>query len=291
MKQVSQPYVLFTSVLSSLPDGIADRICYQLDKAIHYAPVIGLMGKSGAGKSSLCNTLFSPPPARVDAVNGCTRCVQRYQVSYKSHTLSLIDFPGMGETPGLDKIYSRLYQEWAEKLDLIIWVLKADDRAWNEDIQCYRKLLQAGADPTRFLFVLSQADKIEPCREWKNNRPSERQYKNLMLKTERVESTFKPVHPVVAVSASEGYNLHQWVETFIMALPARASGAVVGRLGTVYRTEKVIGSARERFADAVGDIFDETIGNILTSQAFSTVLLTVRERLISLAKSLWHIFF
>nr|WED69165.1 hypothetical protein PJ912_03340 [Pectobacterium colocasium] len=59
----------------------------------------------------------------------------------------------------------------------------------------------------------------------------------------------------------------------------------------MYRTEKVIGSARERFADAVGDIFDETIGNILTSKAFSTVLLTVRERLISLAKSLWHIFF
>nr|WP_242506425.1 GTPase [Serratia proteamaculans] len=36
------------------------------------------MGKSGAGKSSLCNALFTSPPAPVSAVQACTRQVQRY---------------------------------------------------------------------------------------------------------------------------------------------------------------------------------------------------------------------
>ncbi|MDA5495530.1 50S ribosome-binding GTPase [Yersinia intermedia] len=167
--------------LSRLPGVLSDELVERLLQCVHYEPVIGIMGKSGAGKSSLCNTLFRFPPANVDAVKGCTRRAQQYKTSDGLHALNIIDFPGIGETPMLDKMYARLYQHWLNKLDLIVWVLKADDRAWNDDIRCYRQLVSQGANPAHFLFVLSQADKIDPCREWDTatHQPSLRQQQNL----------------------------------------------------------------------------------------------------------------
>ncbi|MGP0909993.1 GTPase family protein [Serratia sp. CY81593] len=280
-------------ILSRLPADTVREILHHLSRAISYEPCIGLMGKTGAGKSSLCNTLFTSPPANVDAVKGCTRRAQQYKASDGLHALNIIDFPGIGETPMLDKMYARLYQHWLNKLDLIVWVLKADDRAWNDDIRCYQQLVFQGADPAHFLFVLSQADKIEPCREWDTatHQPSLRQRQNLQEKVTQVNTVFSPIHPVLAVSASEGFNISQWVETLITILPDKASSAVTRQLEPVYRTEKVTTTAQEGFARVVGDIFDESVEALLESHTLRTWLKQARSRLLSLAKLLWHRFF
>ncbi|HEJ7014032.1 TPA: GTPase [Serratia marcescens] len=279
--------------LSRLPGVLSDELVERLLQCVHYEPVIGIMGKSGAGKSSLCNTLFTSPPANVDAVKGCTRRAQQYKTSDGLHVLNIIDFPGIGETPTLDKMYARLYQHRLNKLDLIVWVLKADDRAWNDDIRCYRQLVSQGGDPTRFLFVLSQADKIEPCREWDTatHQPSLRQQQNLQEKVTQVNTVFSPFHPVLAVSASEGFNISQWVETLITALPDKASSGVTRQLDPVYRTEKVTTTAQEGFARVVGEIFDNSVEALLESHTLRAWLTRIRYRLISLAKLLWHRFF
>ncbi|WP_432399653.1 GTPase family protein [Pantoea allii] len=279
--------------LSFLPESLSLAILKNINQCIHYEPTIGIMGKSGVGKSSLCNTLFNPPPANVSAVKGCTRQVQRYQMSLAPHALLFVDFPGIGETPELDRIYTRLYQHWLGKLDLIIWVLKADDRTWNDDIRCYRQMISQGADPARFLFVLNQADKIEPCREWdlESRQPSIRQQQNLQEKVTQVNAVFSPVHPVLAVSASEGFNISQWVETLISILPYKASSAVTRQLEPVYRTEKVTTTAQEGFTRVVGDIFDESVDALLESHTLRTWLKQVRSRLLSLARLFWHRFF
>ncbi|HGH4747959.1 TPA: GTPase family protein [Serratia marcescens] len=279
--------------LSRLPGVLSDELVERLLQCVHYEPVIGIMGKSGAGKSSLCNTLFTSPPANVDAVKGCTRRAQQYKTSDGLHVLNIIDFPGIGETPTLDKMYARLYQHRLNKLDLIVWVLKADDRAWNDDIRCYRQLVSQGGDPTRFLFVLSQADKIEPCREWDTatHQPSLRQQQNLQEKVTQVNTVFSPIHPVLAVSASEGFNISQWVETLITAFPDKASSGVTRQLDPVYRTEKVTTTAQEGFARVVGEIFDNSVEALLESHTLRAWLTRIRYRLISLAKLLWHRFF
>jgi small GTP-binding protein len=279
--------------LSRLPGVLSDELVERLLQCVHYEPVIGIMGKSGAGKSSLCNTLFRFPPASVDAVKGCTRFAQQYNTSDGLHALNIVDFPGIGETPTLDKMYARLYQHWLNKLDLIVWVLKADDRAWNDDTRCYRQLVSQGAKPAHFLFVLSQADKIEPCREWDTatHKPSMRQQQNLQEKVAQVDTVFSPVHPVLAVSASEGFNIPRWVETLITVLPDKASSAVTRQLEPKYRTEKVTTTAQEGFARVVGDIFDESVEALLESHTIRTWLKQVRSRLLSLARLFWDRFF
>ncbi|BEN08996.1 TPA: GTPase family protein [Serratia marcescens] len=280
-------------ILSRLPADTIREIQHHLSRALSYEPCIGLMGKTGAGKSSLCNTLFTSPPANVDAVKGCTRFAQQYKTSEGLHALNIIDFPGIGETPTLDKMYAHLYQHWLNRLDLIVWVLKADDRAWNDDIRCYRQLVSQGADPARFLFVINQADKIEPCRDWDAaaHQPSLRQMQNLQEKVTQVNTVLSPVHPVLAVSASEGFNIPRWVETLITALPDKASSAVTRQLDPAYLTEKVTTTAQEGFSRVVGDIFDESVEALLASHTLRKWLKQVRSRLLSLAKLLWHRFF
>ncbi len=44
--------------LSSLPYSLSRHILEHLRKLTSHEPVPGIMGKSGAGKSSLCNALF-----------------------------------------------------------------------------------------------------------------------------------------------------------------------------------------------------------------------------------------
>lgn len=279
--------------LSLLPEHLSRTVLDRIRQCIQYEPTIGMMGKSGAGKSSLCNAMFTSPPAPISEVKACTRQVQRYSFSLGSRALLIVDFPGIGESPTFDQVYSRLYRQWLNKLDLIVWVLKADDRAWNDDIRCYRQLMSHGADPARFLFVLNQADKIEPCREWDmvTHCPSFHQQQNLQVKVAHVQSVFSPTHPVLAVSAAEGVNISLWVEALITALPDKARGGVTRQLESEYRTEQVTNTAQEGFTRVVGDIFDESVEALLASHTLNNWLKQMRARLLSLAKLLWHRFF
>ncbi|STG02391.1 ATP-binding cassette domain-containing protein [Escherichia coli] len=59
--------------LSSLPYSLSRHILEHLRKLTSHEPVIGIMGKSGAGKSSLCNALFQgevTPVSDVHVTNG-----------------------------------------------------------------------------------------------------------------------------------------------------------------------------------------------------------------------------
>ncbi|WP_336983070.1 MULTISPECIES: GTPase family protein [unclassified Cedecea] len=279
--------------LCCLPGILSEVMIERVLSCVHYEPVIGIMGKSGAGKSSLCNTLFSPPPALVSAVGGGTRDVQRYRVCRGSHSLHLADFPGIAETPELDSVYRRLYQTWAPRLDLIVWALKADERAWKDDLRCYRELINSGAAPERFLFVLTQADKMEPCREWDGikHHPSSHQFANLCAKAELAETLFALVHPVIAVSAMENYNLELWVEALIHALPANSSSAVSRHLAPELRTERVRETARDSFVRATGEVFDEAMAVAQIPGKLARHLRLLRRHVLSAIRTVWHFFF
>ncbi len=62
---------------------------------------------------------------------------------------------------------------------------------------------------------------------------------------------FRPVHPVVAVSARTGWELDTLVSALMTALPDHAASPLMTRLQDELRTESVRAQAREQFTGAV----------------------------------------
>ncbi|MFV4755405.1 YfjP family GTPase, partial [Escherichia coli] len=108
------------SYLTFLPEEIRQKILEHLHGVIHYEPVIGIMGKSGTGKSSLCNAIFQSRICATHPLNGCTRQAHRLTLQLGERRMTLVDLPGIGETPQHDQEYRALYRQLLPELDLII---------------------------------------------------------------------------------------------------------------------------------------------------------------------------
>ncbi|OKV35776.1 GTP-binding protein [Escherichia coli] len=74
---------------------ISDLVLEHIRQSIHYEPVIGIMGKTGAGKSSLCNALFEHPLSPVSHAEGCTRKPLHFTLNAGGRSLTLVDLPGV----------------------------------------------------------------------------------------------------------------------------------------------------------------------------------------------------
>lgn len=275
--------------LNLLPPHSAERILSRLQEAIRYEPMIGIMGKSGAGKSSLCNALFQQPVCLTSDLLGCTREPQRLILDVGNRCMTLVDLPGVGETPEYDEEYLALYKALLAELDLIIWVLRADDRARATDISAYRALMEAGADPSRFLFVLTQADRIPPVRggePWEEI-PSSEQCLSLAAVSAQVAGQLPSSFPVMAVSAHTGYNLPALVELMVHALPVQASSAVYCQLKPENQTPDSDAAVRQQFGEAAGKAFDTVINPDHLPFVWTALLRSIRQKLVQLATALW----
>ncbi|NWG85776.1 GTPase family protein [Escherichia coli] len=177
------------------------------------------------------------------------------------------------------------------ELDLVLWLIKADDRALSVDEYFWRHILHRGHQ--RVLFVVMQADKTEPCHEWDmaGIQPSPAEAQNIREKTEAVFRLFRPVHRVVAVSARTGWELDTLVSALMTALPDHAASPLMTRLQDELRTESVRSQAREQFTGAVDRIFD-TAESVCIASVARTVLRAVRDSVVSVARAVWNwIFF
>lgn len=279
--------------LNFLPEDILQQLLEQLHQTIHYRPVIGIMGKSGTGKSSLCNALFQSPLCATHPLTGCTRDAQRLTLEIGDRQMTLVDLPGVGETPEYDREYRTLYQSLLPELDLIIWVLRADERAYASDISMHRFLLGEGADPSRFLFVLSQADRISPAHEWdaQHLSPSRQQQLSLAATSARVAGLFPSSFPVLPVAAPAGWNLSAFVSLMIHALPAHATSAVFSHFRQENCSEQDKQHAREDFGEATGESFDQFINTFSLPSWLIALLRRARQKIIGLLVSLWDKFF
>lgn len=140
----------------------------------------------------------------------------------------------------------KIYTAICFLLDLILWVIKGDDRAFSADEHFYNNVLLPAGGGERVLFVLNQVDKIEPFREWDTHlhQPSPAQRINIEKKEAYITERFGFTHyPVTPVSADEGYNILRLVETIIRALPDRAK---VARLRSLRMSSKPKRSRRKQ---------------------------------------------
>ena len=224
-----------------IPAEFKKRIEAALNKKLSYEPTIGVFGKTGVGKSSLCNALFGEDLCEISDVQGCTRNPEEVLLSIGGKGLKLLDVPGVGENEKRDKEYDELYQNLLPKLDLILWVLKGDDRAFSSDEQFYNRLIRPYIEAGKpFLIVINQVDKVEPFREWdvENNRPAGKQAINIEEKHKIVAGIFdRPLEQVITVSANERYHLVELVDAIIHALPSDQKFIVLDKIKRVQEEE------------------------------------------------------
>lgn len=250
------------------------------------------MGKSGAGKSSLCNELFRGKVSAVSDVNACTRDILRFRLRSGRHSLVIVDLPGVGENGQRDHEYRALYRRMLPELDLVLWVIKADDRALSVDEQFWNGVMQPYQQ--QVLFVLNQADKIEPSHEWdtRTGTPSPQQRENLKAKQAAITTMFTPRHPVCVVSALTGWGVEAMVATMMRCLPDRATSPLATQLHGRFCTEPVKSQARDGFGEAVGRVFDTAESSSFLPAPLKAVIRTVRDVVVSVARAVWDwIFF
>lgn len=282
----------FEQPLALLPHTLRQLILERIQNLTHYEPVIGIMGKSGAGKSSLCNELFRGEVSPVSDVNACTRDVLRFRLHSGRHSLVIVDLPGVGENGQRDYEYRALYRRMLPELDMVLWVIKADDRALSVDEQFWNGVMQPYQQ--QVLFVLNQADKIEPSHEWdtRTGTLSPQQQTNLKAKQAAITTIFTPRHPVCMVSALTGWGVEAMVATMMRCLPDHATSPVATQLHGRLCTGPVRSQARDGFGEAVGRVFDTAESSSLLPAPLKTVIRTVRDAVVSVARAVWDwIFF
>lgn len=274
--------------LSGLPQWVSERILQQINRLTHYEPVIGIMGKTGAGKSSLCNALFVGEISPVSDVAACTREPLRFRLQVGERYMTLVDLPGVGESGERDAEYAALYRAQLYRLDLVLWLIKADDRALAVDEHFYHQVI-GEAYRHKVLFVISQSDKAEPTSG--GGLLSTAQKQNISRKICLLHELFQPVNPICAVSVRLQWGLRVMAERMIKCLPREATSPVVAQLQQPFRTMVVREQARDDFGETVGAILDTVSTFPLIPAPVRTIIQAVRSSVVSVARAVWDFFF
>lgn len=242
------------------------RIEQKINQVLTYEPRIGVFGKTGVGKSSLCNALFGQDVCPVSDVEACTRNTQEVLLNMGTKGIKLIDVPGAGESMDRDEEYAALYAKLLPELDLVLWLIKADDRALSSDENFFQNVVKPHIEQNKpFFFVLNQADKIEPFREWnaEKHEPGVRQFKNIHAKIDDIAKRFQvPSSKIIAVSADEKYNLVQLVDEIVYALPKEKNISVFKAVDKEFHSAAASAHVKRGFLEVVGDVISDVIGAV-----------------------------
>ncbi len=236
---------------------------------------------------------FSVPYLRHASLNGCTRQAHRLTLQIGERRMTLVDLPGIGETPQHDQEYRELYRQLLPELDLIIWILRADERAYAADIAMHQFLLNEGADPSRFLFVLSHADRVFPAEEWNTTEKCPSRHRRTLT-----GNGYSPGgNPIPFIISGTPRCCACRLEPSGTGVTDDPRTATTGNQRGVFtypeenRSEQARKHAQQTFGDAIGKSFDDAVARFSFPAWMLQLLRKTRDRIIHLLVTLWdHLF-
>lgn len=259
-KNIDQIFDLFSKEGAVIAPEHRQSITDRINRDLNYVPKIGFFGKTGAGKSSLCNALFGQAICPVSDVDPCTRQTQELNIGVGDKKIVLLDVPGVGESRDRDEEYAKLYRDLLPQLDLVIWVLKGDDRAFSSDQTFYQTLVKPHMEQGKpFVIAINQVDKIEPFREWnvEQHQPGATQLERIQQKRSSVAGFFAiALDRVIPVSANEQYGLVELLDKMIHELPNDKKITVLKQAQQEYRSERSKEEAERGWWEHIIDVVD-----------------------------------
>ncbi|MDJ0593064.1 MAG: 50S ribosome-binding GTPase [Pleurocapsa sp. MO_226.B13] len=161
-----------------------------------------LVGRTGAGKSSLINTLFQTDKAEVDVLPSTDRIKNYTWQTPTQEVLNLIDTPGYEQVnrPELRE----LVLDYAMTADLLLLVTPALDPALQMDLEFLSDLKQELPD-LKEVGIVTQVDRLRPIREWnppydwrEGTRPKEKSIREAVsYRAEQLGDVCELVLPIV----------------------------------------------------------------------------------------------
>ena len=122
-----------------------------------------IIGRTGAGKSSLINTLFQNELAAVDVLPS-TDTIQNYHWETENgEVINLWDTPGYEQVKRED--LRDLVIDYAINADLLLLVTPALDPALQMDVDFLQDVKSEVAD-LPIITIVTQVDRLRPIREW-----------------------------------------------------------------------------------------------------------------------------
>lgn len=127
-----------------------------------------VLGRTGAGKSSLINALFGRLTAATDVLSATTTGVTAYALEREGFTPARVF-----DTPGFDGegIDLTMLQERLDSADLVLWVSMVTRADRAQELTVFRDLRLAASArrnrrPPPFVVVATGIDRLRPASEW-----------------------------------------------------------------------------------------------------------------------------
>jgi predicted GTPase len=179
-------------------------------EVVEQKPVnILLIGRTGAGKSSLINTLFQADLAEVDVLPSTDKIQSYHWQAPEGEALTLWDTPGYEQVNRND--LRTLVLDYANHADLLLLVTPALDPALQMDVDFLRDMKEEIADLPA-IAIVTQVDRLRPIREWQppydwqwGERPKEVAIREAtQYRTQQLGDFCNRVLPVVTGDSSTG---------------------------------------------------------------------------------------